>query len=469
MSDQSARLSLPFIMPAQAQKHVTHNEALLRLDMLVQLSVEAFEATEPPNLPQEGQIWALGLAPSGVWAEEAGKLAAWVNGGWFFIAPQSGWRATMGTELRIWDGAGWVSNLPDLQNIDGIGVNTSSDGVNRLAVSSEATLLTHEGAGHQLKINKAGPTDTASLLFQSGWSGRAEMGLAGSDTFEIKVSADGTAWKSGLTIAPDTGRAGIVNGLTLSGTLSGDAVTQAGDDGTEGRVPVIRDAGGIFGLGGRIFPVSGQNISVTDNSIRTGLYLFDAPSGDLGGPDGVVWGHLVHMRRASGGGETQLMVVEDAVGGYGLAQGDLLSRSRIAGAWSPWRRMLTTNGMVGTVAQSGGVPMGAVIESGSNANGYYVRFADGTQICRRTIAVDVQASGVQVFPFPASFVGGREDISASFSHRTGAPNPALRWPNLRATAHTTTAWAIALEIAGTSSTPQSDAESMTVSAFGRWF
>ena len=37
--------------------------------------------------------------------------------------------------------------------------------------------------------------------------------------------------------------------------------------------------------------------------------------------------------------------------------------------------------LVGTVSQSGGVPTGAVVERGSNANGEYVRFADGTQIC----------------------------------------------------------------------------------------
>ncbi|APO81801.1 hypothetical protein [Pseudomonas putida] len=37
--------------------------------------------------------------------------------------------------------------------------------------------------------------------------------------------------------------------------------------------------------------------------------------------------------------------------------------------------------IVGTVSQSGGVPSGAIIERGSNANGEYTRWADGTQIC----------------------------------------------------------------------------------------
>lgn len=59
-------------------------------------------------------------------------------------------------------------------------------------------------------------------------------------------------------------------------------------------------------------------------------------------------------------------------------------------------------GLVGTVSQSGGVPTGAVVERGSNANGAYVRFADGTQICW----VGSSFTGVAqvTWTFPASFV-----------------------------------------------------------------
>jgi hypothetical protein len=38
--------------------------------------------------------------------------------------------------------------------------------------------------------------------------------------------------------------------------------------------------------------------------------------------------------------------------------------------------------IVGTVSTSlAGVPTGAIIESGSNSNGYYIKYADGTMIC----------------------------------------------------------------------------------------
>ena len=65
MPDTSPNLVLPYLMPSQAQKHVTHNEALQLLDAVVQLTVEAFGATTPPASPAAGQVWALGPAPGG--------------------------------------------------------------------------------------------------------------------------------------------------------------------------------------------------------------------------------------------------------------------------------------------------------------------------------------------------------------------------------------------------------------------
>jgi len=68
---------------------------------------------------------------------------------------------------------------------------------------------------------------------------------------------------------------------------------------------------------------------------------------------------------------------------------------------------------VGTVSQSGGVPTGAIIESGSNANGEYVRFADGTQICTSPLLtggnVDIAygpiaSTGEITWTFPAPFI-----------------------------------------------------------------
>ena len=93
MSDQSPRLALPFIQPSQAQKHVTHNEALALLDFAVQLAVEEVGASCPPRCPKEGALWALGTGPVGAWAGQGGMIAGLVDDAWRFVDPKDGWIA----------------------------------------------------------------------------------------------------------------------------------------------------------------------------------------------------------------------------------------------------------------------------------------------------------------------------------------------------------------------------------------
>lgn len=214
MSEHSSNLSLPFIQAAQAQKHVTHNEAIELLDMVVQLTLEGVGATTPPNNAAEGQAWAIGAGATGAWAGHTGDIAAWRGGGWLIVEPKVGWRAFDKTSqtIRVFVQTGWeipTNGTPDLDNLDGVGINASSDATNRLSISSPATLLNHEGAGHQLKINKATTAETASLLFQSNWSGRAEMGLAGNDDFSIKVSDDGGTFHEALRVDGATGQVAL--------------------------------------------------------------------------------------------------------------------------------------------------------------------------------------------------------------------------------------------------------------------
>ena len=219
MPDSSAILGLPYLLPSQAQKHVTHNEALRRLDILVQLAVTAIGAETPPADPEDGAVWALGSAPTGAWAGQADRLAAWIDGTWIFIAPRPGWRAwdQDSGALYLWDGAAWTvpASATELSGV--LGLNASADATNRLAVAAPATLLTHDGAGHRLKLNKAAPGDTASLLFQSGWTGHAEMGLAGDIAFSVKVSPDGGSWTTALIADPASGEVALPAGLTLGG------------------------------------------------------------------------------------------------------------------------------------------------------------------------------------------------------------------------------------------------------------
>ncbi|MEH6691641.1 MAG: DUF2793 domain-containing protein [Pseudorhizobium pelagicum] len=202
MADTTTKLNLPFILPSQAQKHVTHNEALLTLDALVHLAILA-EISTPPVSPTEGVVFLIGTEPFGPWAGRQGQLAAWQDGAWAFLQPQDGWRAWFVSDLslKVFSGGDWRNALPAEAEFSRLGIAASADETNRLALSSPSSLFSHAGAGHQLKINKATGGDTASLLFQSGWTGYAELGLTGDNALSLKVS-DGSTWRTGLSIDP---------------------------------------------------------------------------------------------------------------------------------------------------------------------------------------------------------------------------------------------------------------------------
>ncbi|MGU0970622.1 pyocin knob domain-containing protein [Pseudomonas aeruginosa] len=103
----------------------------------------------------------------------------------------------------------------------------------------------------------------------------------------------------------------------------------------------------------------------------------------------------------------------------------LYFRRRVAGAWQSWVRVLSDAQLLGTVAQSGGVPLGSILERGSNANGQYARLADGTQICTISLlgANDRMANTGYTLTLPAAFTPDWT-VGVSVSWVSHATNPA---------------------------------------------
>ncbi|MAU94916.1 DUF2793 domain-containing protein [Marinibacterium profundimaris] len=246
-AQSSPVLSLPYIQPSQAQKHVTHNAALAALDTLVQAVAVDRTRTAPPDPATPGAVHIVAPGATGDWAGQDDAIATRDGTGWTFLAPKPGWRVHVldeGFDV-IFDGGEWDSARPDFDNLLGLGIGTSASAGNPLSVAGDATLLTHDGAGHRLKINKASASDTASLLFQTGWSGRAEMGTMQSDDFAIKVSADGSAWTVALRFD------------AASGAASGAAVQQDPSDTTAGRLARADYAYGPGNLLGQVSDFQG--------------------------------------------------------------------------------------------------------------------------------------------------------------------------------------------------------------------
>lgn len=423
MSDQSPRLALPFIQPSQAQKHVTHNEALALLDFVVQLAVEEVGALVPPEVPEEGALWALGAVPVGAWAGQGGMIAGLVDDTWRFVDPKDGWitldKAT-GRLLRQ-EGGAWVTLAPpDLNDLDGVGINASHDAVNRLVVSSAATLLTHEGAGHQLKINKAATGETASLLFQTGFGGRAEMGTAGTDDFAIKVSADGTAWSTALQFD------------AASGLATGAAVQQAADDASPGRLLRV----GAFGWGqdgGQAVPVLGD---LDATGTASGVYAVTAATAGATGTGTCL------ILRANAGDLTQILTATD---GQTIA-----FRSASGGVWGPWSAL---GGEHNTIRATG-------------VDGSYVRYPDGTQICQHSLTLDApdvaegalfRGAGSTPWTYPAPFASGTvPTLTASV-----VSGPGL-WTSTLAGDH------LSGGVEAYAATSTATAPQVTVTAIGQW-
>ena len=213
----TTNLALPCIEGSQAQKQVTHNDALRILDTLVQLAVADRDLTAPPGSPAEGERWIVKATGTGAWAGHDNAIVAWQDGVWQFNTPQIGWSVFVADEgtFAIWNGTAWndfFSVVTAIQNVALLGVGTTADATNPLAAKLNNTLFVAktvaEGGDGTLryKLSKESAAKTLSFLFQDNYSGRAEIGLTGDDDFHFKVSPDGSTWTEGIRIAAATGK-----------------------------------------------------------------------------------------------------------------------------------------------------------------------------------------------------------------------------------------------------------------------
>lgn len=238
--DLTENLQIPYILPSQAQKHVTHNEAIKALDAVVQLAVMTRALATPPPAPTAGARYIVPAAAAGGWAGKEGMVAAWQDEAWSFHAPRDGWIAYALDENKMlafrdgdWAIAAFETTIPER-----LGVNATATAPNRMVVAGDASLFTHEGASHQVKINKATIVDTASILLQTGFSARAEIGIVGGDDLRFKVSPTGSAFIDAIVIDRSSGRvsfpsgaAGMRSQLTAARTYH---VATTGSDGNSG-------------------------------------------------------------------------------------------------------------------------------------------------------------------------------------------------------------------------------------------
>jgi hypothetical protein len=209
MSDATTKLLLPYILAAQAQKHVTHNEALRLLDAMVQLSILDRDLTAPPGSPADGDRYIVASGGTGDWTGWDLNVALFTDGAWLRLPPRTGWRAWVEDEglLVVYDGSGWIGTTPpSLQNLAVVGVGTTADAANPFSAKLNAALWTAktvaEGGTGDLfyTMNKEAAGGDLGLTLQSGFVTKALVGLFGSDRFRLAVSADGSTFFDGMIV-----------------------------------------------------------------------------------------------------------------------------------------------------------------------------------------------------------------------------------------------------------------------------
>ena len=215
MTDTTTNLLLPYLLAAQAQKHVTHNEALRLLDGLVQLAVLDRDRTAPPTAPAEGDRHLVATGATGLWAGWDGDVALWTDGAWLRLPARDGWRVWVSAEvnlvLRI--GAAWLTldaALNLVARAETVAVAAAAGGASTGMAVFEQTLAGLTGAS----VDSTVLIPNGAILL--GVSTRTLAAVLGATSFDCGIA--GAASKFG-------GSLGVAAGASNLGVIGPEAIT----------------------------------------------------------------------------------------------------------------------------------------------------------------------------------------------------------------------------------------------------
>jgi hypothetical protein len=257
--------------------------------------------------------------------------------------------------------------------------------------------------------------------------------------------------------------------LTVQGTITGTAVTQSATDTTAGRLTKVGD----FGLGDSANLT--EQVDLDDVAQQSTTRILVTGTQATSTPPGFSSVNFVqNFVRLNGDRATQLAFDSPGAGSNRLAV-----RGFGTNGFTSWNELYGKQNILGTVSESSGTPTGAIIQRGSNANGEFVRYADGTQVCwsRATVTQSSTSRLVKDQTFPAefsSFGGINVQVSVpvhSNSEFTNLDRLTVKsWgPAMGSGTATTTDVGITVFTDSGAVSADSEISNVNVNATGRWF
>jgi hypothetical protein len=209
MADTTPNLLLPFIMAAQAQKHVTHNEALRLLDGLTQISVLDRDLAAPPGSPTDGARYIVASGATGFWAGWDGDVAFYASGAWLRLPARTGWVVWVQDEARIVVRIGGVWTPLDLAM--GLLTQAASVEVAKGALGSTTGVAVLE----QTLSGLSGAAVTSSIEIPNraillGVSSRVVTPISGAASFDCGIAGEADKFGGALGVAAGSTNVGVI-------------------------------------------------------------------------------------------------------------------------------------------------------------------------------------------------------------------------------------------------------------------
>lgn len=345
-------------------------------------------------------------------------------------------------------GSGTITVDPaDAETIDGAATATLEAGRAAILISTGsgwASAALPGAGGGPLLAPAAGTAAAPALAFP----GDADTGIYRSAANTLGLSAGGTA-RALLSSSA----------FQIDVPVTGTAVQSSVTDTTAGRLALV----GAFGLGQTgLLSALGD---VNSTSTATGWWYYNSGTTNYASLPAAAQGNgLMRVERRAGDTLVQTVHLMNLSGGVWV-------RGYATSTWGPWQMLYTQATALGTVSQSGGVPTGAIIETGSGANGSYTRLADGTQFCAISInetdtawstasgSIYVRAS-VLAWTYPAAF--SASPVMSATVRRATLSGGGANINSISTTGCDCTPWA-AVSVAA------SNSKFVHLTAIGRWY